>query len=84
MIDKLNNSGKIITHTGSAGNDTKLFTNSYDILMKNINNEKIEEFRLYVKIKHGDMKDEWKGSTQMITTNKGVKTKNIVGTIERV
>ena len=39
MIDKLNNSGKIITHTGSAGNDTKLFTNSYDILMKNINNE---------------------------------------------
>tara|TARA_B100000123_G_scaffold62865_1_gene44054 strand:+ start:161 stop:1621 length:1461 start_codon:yes stop_codon:yes gene_type:complete len=84
MIDKLNNSGKIITHTGSAGNDTKLFTNSYDILMKNINNEKIEEFRLYVKIKHGDMKDEWKGSTQMITTNKGVKTKNKVGTIERV
>ena len=30
------------------------------------------------------MKDEWKGSTQMITTNKGVKTKNKVGTIERV
>ena len=58
--------------------------NKLEDLLKNINNEKIEEFRLYVKIKHGDMKDEWKGSTQMITTNKGVKTKNKVGTIERV